>query len=122
MVQLSTILNIATGVIAITAVAIGTSLPELLVSVKAALSKKSEIALGNIFGSNAFNTLVVIGLPGVIYNLSIDDKVFFVGIPFMALATLLFVISGISRRIHMWEGAFYLLMYILFVAKLFNWF
>ena len=39
-----------------------------------------------------------------------------------ALATLLFVISGISRRIHMWEGAFYLLVYILFVAKLFNWF
>ncbi|MBU0721896.1 calcium/sodium antiporter [Patescibacteria group bacterium] len=122
LVNLSTMLNIATGVIAITAVAVGTSLPELLVSVKAALQKKSEIALGNIFGSNVFNTLVVIGLPGLFRVLPVDNQIFTIGVPTMALATLLFVISGISRRIHMWEGAFYLSVYVLFVAKLFNWF
>jgi len=122
LVNLSAILNIATGVIAITAVAVGTSLPELLVSAKAALQKKSEIALGNIFGSNVFNALVVIGLPGLFRVLPVDNQIFTIGVPTMALATLLFVISGISRRIHMWEGAFYLLVYVLFVAKLFNWF
>jgi cation:H+ antiporter len=122
LVNLSRILNIATGVIAITAVAVGTSLPELLVSAKAAFQKKSEIALGNIFGSNVFNALVVIGLPGLFRILPIDNQTFAIGVPTMALATLLFVISGISRRIHMWEGAFYLSVYILFVAKLFNWF
>jgi len=115
-------LNIATGVIAITAVAVGTSLPELLVSAKAALQKKSEIALGNIFGSNVFNALVVIGLPGLFHVLPVDDQTFTIGVPTMALATLLFVISGISRRIHIWEGAFYLSVYVLFIAKLFNWF
>ena len=122
LVNLSTILNIATGVIAITAVAVGTSLPELLVSAKAAFQKKSEVALGNIFGSNVFNALVVIGLPGLFKTLSVDSQTFAIGVPTMALATLLFVISGISRRIHMWEGAFYLSVYILFIAKLFNWF
>ena len=122
LVNLSAMLNIATGVIAITAVAVGTSLPELLVSVKAALQKKSEIALGNIFGSNVFNVLVVIGLPGLFRVLPVDSQTFTIGVPTMALATLLFVISGISRRIHMWEGAFYLSVYVLFIAKLFNWF
>lgn len=122
LVKLSEILDIGTGVIAITAVAVGTSLPELLVSAKAALQKKSEIALGNIFGSNVFNALVVIGLPGIFSRLTVDSQTFAVGVPTMAFATLLFVISGISRRIHMWEGAFYLLLYVLFLAKLFNWF
>lgn len=122
LINLSAILNIATGVIAITAVAIGTSLPELLVSIKAALQNKSEVALGNIFGSNVFNALVVIGFPGLFQTLSIDNQTFAIGLPVMALATLIFVISGISRRIHMWEGAFYLSLYVLFIAKLFNWF
>lgn len=120
LVNLSTILNIATGVIAITAVAVGTSLPELLVSAKAAFQKKSEIALGNIFGSNVFNALIVIGLPGLFKTLAIDSQTFAIGVPTMALATLLFVISGISRQIHMWEGAFYLSVYALFIAKLLN--
>lgn len=119
-VRLSEILAVATGVIAISAVAVGTSLPELMVSAKAALRRKSEVALGNIFGSNVFNILVVVGLPGLFKTLSIDQQTFAVGIPAMALATLLFVISGISRRIHVWEGAFYLALYLLFVAKLFN--
>lgn len=122
LVNLSTMLNIATGVIAITAVAVGTSLPELLVSAKAAFQKKSEVALGNIFGSNVFNALVVIGLPGLFRTLAVDSQTFTIGVPTMTLATLLFVISGISRRIHVWEGVFYLSVYILFIAKLFNWF
>ncbi|KKW48000.1 MAG: Na+/Ca+ antiporter, CaCA family [Parcubacteria group bacterium GW2011_GWA1_59_11] len=122
LVNLSAILNIATGVIAITAVAVGTSLPELLVSAKAAFQKKSEVALGNIFGSNVFNALVVIGVPGLFRTLAVDAQTFAIGVPTMALATLLFIISGISRRIHVWEGALYLAVYVLFIAKLFNWF
>lgn len=122
LVNLSTILNIATGVIAITAMAIGTSLPELIVSAKAAFQKKPDVALGNIFGSNVFNALVVIGLPGLFKNLTVDSQTFMIGVPAMAFATLLFIISGISRRIHIWEGLFFLSVYALFIAKLFNWF
>jgi len=121
-IQLSDIFKIGAGVISITAVAIGTSLPELLVSAKAALQKKSEVALGNIFGSNMFNALVVIGLPGLFKVIYLDEKTFSIGVPTLILATFLFIISGISRKIYIWEGAFFLIIYVLFLAKLFNFF
>lgn len=117
-IALSATLGIGVGVISIIAVAVGTSLPELLVSLKAALQKKSELALGNIFGSNVFNSMVVTGFPALFGDLAIDDKTFLVGIPIMIAATVLFVISGISRRIHVWEGTLYLLIYLLFFGKI----
>jgi len=111
--------GIATGVISITAVAIGTSLPELLVSIKAVLQKKYETSVGNILGSNAFNALMVVGVPGVASSLVLGDKTLLVGVPVMALATLLFIISGISRTIYNWEGMIYLVVYAFFIVKLF---
>ncbi len=122
LIALSGMLNIGTGVIAITAVAVGTSLPELLVSAKAAMQKKPDVALGNIFGSNIFNALVVTGLPGLFGTLHLSDKIFSIGVPMLVISTLLFIVSGISRRIHIWEGSFYLTLYVLFMAKLFDWF
>lgn len=119
-VALSTILNIGTGVITITAVAVGTSLPELLVSVKAAMKGQSEVALGNIFGSNIFNVLVVTGLPGIFSTLNIDPKTLAIGFPMLIVATFLFIISGISKRIHLQEGILYLIIYALFMSKLFE--
>lgn len=111
--------GIATSVISITAVAIGTSLPELLVSIKAVLQKKYETSVGNILGSNAFNALMVVGIPGVVSPLLLDDKTLFIGVPVMAMATLLFIISGISRTIYNWEGMMYLIVYVFFILKLF---
>lgn len=118
--KLSEILKISKTIITILAVAVGTSLPELVVSVRAAWQKKYEIALGNVFGSNVFNALVVIGIPALIKTLVVDDLTFFVGFPFMVVATLLLVISGITRRISVWEGAMFLLIYVLFVIKTFS--
>jgi len=112
--------NVPNSLIAITALAVGTSLPELVVSIKAALGKKFEIALGNVFGSNIFNLLLITGLPALFKTLSVDELTFIIGLPVLAVATLLFVISGISRKIHIWEGAMYLLIYILFILKLIN--
>lgn len=120
--KLSEILQIGVSVIAIFAVAVGTSLPELVVSVRAATQKKYEIALGNIFGSNVFNVLIVIGIPALIKPLSVDNITLKIGFPFMVIATVLLVISGITRRISVWEGSMFLLIYILFVAMLFGWF
>lgn len=116
--KMSEILKIPSSLIAITALAVGTSLPELVVSVKAASKKKYEIALGNVFGSNVFNVLMVIGVPGLFTTLKVDTATFTVGLPFLVAATLLFVITGISRRIHIWEGALYLVIYALFLGKL----
>lgn len=121
-VQLSEILAIGTGAIALVAVAAGTSTPELIVSAKAAYQRKSEIAIGNIFGSNVFNMLVVVGIPAVMKDLEIDAATFSLGLPMLAATTLLFIISGISRTIYLWEGAMYVILYIFFVGKLYGFF
>lgn len=118
--ELSSIFNISTGAITLAAVAVGTSLPELLVSAKAAWNKKSEVALGNIFGSNVFNLLFVVGLPGLFVVLPLDNETLTIGLPALVISTFLFIISGISRRVHIWEGAMYLLLYALFLGKLFG--
>lgn len=120
LVALSEIFQIGAGVIAVTAVAVGTSLPELLVSVKAALKNKAEVALGNVFGSNVFNVFVVIGLPGLFGDIPIDATTMAIAVPTLIIATLLFIFSGISKRIHFQEGALFLIIYVIFTAKLFN--
>ena len=119
-IELSKLLNIATSLISITAIAFGTSLPELVVSLKAVSSGKTSLAIGNILGSNAFNALMVVGIPGLFTSLTIDNATLTIGIPIMALATLLFIISGISRKIHHWEGMMFLLLYLFFIVKLFG--
>lgn len=119
-IALSENLNIAVGIISIFAIALGTSLPELFVSYRAAQKGKPEIAVGNIFGSNIFNILMLVGLPGLFSTLRIDDTVIFIGLPVLFMATLIFVISGISNKVHRWDGAMYLMLYVLFIAKLFN--
>ena len=119
-IKLSEILKISPALISIIALAAGTSLPELAVSTMAAAKKKYEISIGNIFGSNVFNGSFIVGICALIKPLVIDNLTFSVGLPFLIVSTLLFVISGISRRIHIWEGSMYLLIYLLFLAKLFN--
>ncbi len=116
----SGIVPISAGVITITAVAVGTSLPEVFVSVKAAMKRKSEVALGNILGSNIFNVLVVVGLPGMFGFLTVDKTTLTIGLPVLLLATVLFIVSGISRRIHIQEGVMFLLIYVIFTLKLFG--
>ncbi|MCK5332682.1 sodium:calcium antiporter, partial [Candidatus Parcubacteria bacterium] len=120
LIEIAKSLNIETGVIAMSAVAIGTSLPELVVSLRAAMKRKYEIALGNVFGSNIFNSLVVVGVPAMMGTLVVDDKTFYVGVPFLVTATLLYLFSGISKKIYNWEGLMYLVLYILFMLKIFG--
>ena len=119
-IQLSTIWQIATGVVTLVAVAFGTSFPELVVSIKATRSNKSEVALGNVFGSNVFNILLVVGIPALFTPLVLDEQTFALGLPIMLMSTFLFIISGISRRIHIYEGAMYLVIYTFFIGKLFG--
>lgn len=118
-ISLSSILGITTGAISLAAVALGTSLPELTVSIKAALRGNSEVALGNIFGSNAFNLLFVVGVPALFTNLPIDESTYYIGLPALIVVTLLFIISGISKKMHIWEGLMYIILYIFFIGKLF---
>ncbi len=119
-IALSVLFQIGVGAISLFAVAVGTSLPELAVSIKAAWSGKHEVALGNIFGSNVFNLLFIIGVPGLFTTLVVDSPTLMLGLPTMLVATFFLVISGMSQRVHSYEGALYLLVYVFFVGRLFG--
>ena len=107
------------GIIAVTALALGTSLPELTVSVRAAMRGEVELVIGNIVGSNIFNILFVLGISALVSNLVVGSAALLIGIPVLVGVTILFIISGISNRIHIWEGLFYVLLYVLFIGMLF---
>lgn len=119
-VALAGLMGIGVGAITLFAVAVGTSLPELAVSLKAAWYGKHDMALGNIFGSNVFNLLFIIGVPALFVPLPIDAQTLLLGVPTMIVATFFLIISGISQRVHSYEGAFYVLVYIFFIGKLFG--
>jgi len=108
-----------TSPITITVVALGTSLPELSVSLVSALKKNFEMSVGNIIGSNIFNVFMVIGLPGLFLNLNVSSATFYVGVPFMLLATALMTIASIKKKVSVFEGFLYLLLYALFIYKIF---
>jgi Ca2+/Na+ antiporter len=63
---------------------------------------------------------MVVGLPGLFGDLTIDSQTMAIGLPVLIMATALFIFSGISRRIHVQEGTLYLLLYVIFTAKLFG--
>lgn len=119
-IQLSRIFDIGVSIISMFAIALGTSLPELFVSLKAIRLDKPELAVGNIFGSNVFNILMLIGFPGLFGTLIVDEATILIGLPALIIATLVLVISGISNKIHLWDGAMFVMIYLLFVAKLFG--
>lgn len=83
-------LGISDLVIGLTVIAIGTSLPELAASIISALRKEPDIAIGNVIGSNMFNLLAVLGLPGLISPMTVDPAVLTRDYPFMIGMTLAF--------------------------------
>lgn len=121
-IQLSEILNIGKETIAISAVALGTSLPELMVSVSAARKRKAEIAIGNILGSNIFNALAVMGIPAFFGVLIIPQNILTFGLPMMLIATALYFFITQDRQITKWEGYMLIIFYVFFIEKLFGMF
>lgn len=109
-------LGVSTLIIGLTIVAFGTSLPELAVSVTAALEGSNEIAVGNVTGSNLFNLLMVAGLSALIYPLVINPTIMKRDWPFSNLLALLLVILLIDAKISRIEG---LILFVLFGLTMF---
>ncbi len=116
--QLSRDLGTAQSVLGLTLVAGATSLPELVTSVLAALRKKTDIAIGNIIGSNILNIFLVLGVSAVIKPIDFDPALNIqLLILFLASLFLILVIrtGKISRTVSRIEGAFLILLYICFL-------
>ncbi|MDY0007198.1 MAG: calcium/sodium antiporter [Spongiibacteraceae bacterium] len=115
-------LGVSDLVIGLTIVAVGTSLPELASSLAATRKGEHDIALGNVLGSNMFNTLAVVGIAGAIHPLSIDPAVLTRDVLTMALLTVALLIFCFSRRgparLSRREGALLLLAYVVYNAVL----
>jgi cation:H+ antiporter len=110
--------NISIDIVTVLAIALGTSLPEILVSVKAVLKGKTDLAFGNVFGSNVFNILMLTGILGLFSDLEVNETMLAIGLPFLAITTLIFYVSATAKRIYIWEGLMFLIFYLLFVLKI----
>ena len=118
-IYIAKIFNVSDRVIAVTVVAIGASIPELVTSIIAALKKEENLAVGNLIGSNIFNVLAVLGLTSTFYDLTVDDvKILYFDLPWMLgitifLGVIIYVTakSEISRK----EGFLMLVLYILYI-------
>jgi len=119
-IKLSEIFNIAKDLIAVTAVALGTSLPELVVSITAAKRGNAEMAVGNVLGSNIFNATLVMAIPSFIGTLVVSPVILMFSLPIMLIVTLLYFFITQDKEITRWEGWMLLIFYVFFIGKVFS--
>lgn len=102
--NVATAFGVSPLIIGLTVIAVGTSLPELAASVMSALKGHHDMAIGNIIGSNIFNLLTVMALPGIIHTVNMDASVFWRDFAAMAAITLLLAVAIVVdftwRRYH----------------------
>ncbi len=117
-VQIATTLGVSDLVIGLTIVAIGTSLPELAASVMSALKNEHDLAVGNIIGSNIYNLLAVLPMPGLIASTTIGDDVLTRDFPLLLILTIALLILGFGRqrdgRINRLSGSLLLISFVFY--------
>lgn len=114
-------LNVSETAIALTIVALGTSLPELITSLMAARKGHTELAMGNVIGSNVFNLLAIIGITSVVIPIPVDTRIMQFDIWVMVASSLIllpfvFFCKPIRRRF----GLLMILSYIAYLFMVFN--
>jgi cation:H+ antiporter len=116
-VQIAQAFSVSEKLIGVTIVAIGTSLPELATSLIAARKKNSDIAVGNVVGSNIFNIFFILGTSSLILPLPIQSTSNVDLLMTVFASVLLFVVMFIGRKhiLHRWEGLTFLGVYVLYV-------
>ncbi|WP_346857654.1 calcium/sodium antiporter [uncultured Draconibacterium sp.] len=119
-VKMANHLGISEKIIGLTIVAAGTSLPELVTSIVAAVKKNSDIAVGNVIGSNVFNILLILSVSSIIkpinFNPNFNTDLFLLtgGTAFLLLA----MISGKRKTLDRWEAAILVVVYIAYTVYL----
>ncbi|MBD1397869.1 calcium/sodium antiporter [Pontibacter sp. JH31] len=120
--------DISDMVVGLTVVSFGTSLPELIINILSSMQGQSELAIGNVFGSNVANLLLIIGVTSIICPLPIKRNTILTEIPFSLIATLLvgFLANAVlvgdktSLYISRLDGGILLFFFVLFMAYIYN--
>ena len=109
-------LNMSELLIGLTIVAVGTSLPELVTSVVAAKKGESEIALGNVIGSNIFNILFILGMSGIVHPLTCDFGAVIDTILLIGMSALMFFIYKARNKVSRLVGLLGVVIYVIYVV------
>jgi cation:H+ antiporter len=119
-VAMASALGVSQSLIALTIVAAGTSLPELATSVVAAYKRNSDIAVGNIVGSNIFNIFLILGISALIRPIPLQTKSNIdIGVAvFASLALFIVMFSGKKGVLDRWEGLLFVVSYIIYLVFL----
>ncbi len=117
-VEVSLRLGIGTEIVAATAVSLGTSLPELSVSILAARRGRADMAIGNVLGSNIFNAFGVTGLSSLIGAVKFPESITSFALPLMVAATLLYFFMTQDRQITRWEGGMLVIFYVYYLGRI----
>ncbi len=115
-VSLAAYFGISTLVIGVTVVAFGTSAPELLVSIQAAVKGHPEIAIGNVIGSNISNIALVLALTAIILPIPVKKASFKFDWPVMMAVSVLFYILSLDLMLSRWEGLSFNILLIAFIV------
>lgn len=119
-VSLAEYLGISQRIIAVTIVSIGTSLPELATSLVAARKKNVDLAIGNVVGSNIFNTFLILGVSATVspIYMTLENLTDILINLFSAALLFIFIFTGKGRQIERWEGALFLAIYAAYLLYL----
>ena len=116
--DLATTLNLSSSFAGAIFLGVATSLPELTAVITLVRLKNYDAAIGNIVGSNIFNTLAVMGIPAFVGTLIIPRSILTFSLPVMIFATLTYFFTTQDREVTRWEGFMLVILYILFIGKL----
>ena len=116
--SLSQLLNIPESIIALFAIALGTSLPELVTSIIAAKRHKHDMVIGNIIGSNIFNILFVLGICGLIKPLQFNAMFIHDIGTILFASSLLFIVGYLRKELKKSTGLLFLLIYVIYIGSL----
>lgn len=119
-VAIATFFNISQSLIGLTIVAVGTSLPELATSAVAAYRKQTDIAIGNVVGSNIFNIFFILGISSVVRPLPMSNgsEIDIIVTIFSSLLLFLIMFIGKKHTVEKWQGGLMIIIYISYITYL----
>lgn len=121
--ELAEMFNVSERAISISMIAVGTSLPELVTSVIAATRKQTDISIGNIIGSNVYNTFGILGVTSLVEPIKISDEIMRFDMPWMFgffILLFIFILPLKGGTIYRYKGLIFLILYIIFIYFVFN--